>query len=153
MMPHSALVFDNPNSSHDIIMGLDLLHPLGIDPSPSTQTVQWQEHIIPFKPHGYYNITSNMLDSLAILASPNKADETSDMFNLNINICYNCPGPILESKYEKVDVKEVAEQQTHLTESQRQDLTNLLSKYTKLFSGQLGKYEGHKVHLELELNA
>ena len=39
MMPHSALVFDNPNSSHDIIMGLDLLHPLGIDPSPSTQTV------------------------------------------------------------------------------------------------------------------
>ena len=40
-MPHSALVFNNPNLSHDIIMGLDLLHPLGIDPSPSTQTVQW----------------------------------------------------------------------------------------------------------------
>ena len=94
-----------------------------------------------------------MLDSLAILALPNEADEMSDMFYLNIDICYDCPGPTLESKYEKVDVKEVAEQQTHLTELQRQDLTNLLSKYTKLFSGQLGKYEGHKVHLELELNA
>ena len=94
-----------------------------------------------------------MLDLLAILASPNEADEMSDMFNLNIDVCYDCPGPILESKYEKVDVKEVAKQQTHLTESQRQDLTNLLSKYTKLFSGQLGKYEGHKVHLELEPNA
>ena len=39
MTPHLALVFDNPNLSHDIIMGLDLLCPLGIDPSPSTQKV------------------------------------------------------------------------------------------------------------------
>ena len=89
-MPHSALVFDNPNLSHDIIMGLDLLCPLGIDPSPSTQTVRWQEHIILFKPRGYYNIASNMLDSLAILALPNEANEMSDMFDLNINVCYDC---------------------------------------------------------------
>jgi hypothetical protein len=60
---------------------------------------------------------------------------------------------ILESLYEQCNPKQVAEQQTHLTPPQRQDLAALLSEFPKLFSGQLGCYPNHKVHLELTENA
>jgi hypothetical protein len=60
---------------------------------------------------------------------------------------------IKSSLYEEQDPHFVAQQQKHLTPSQRQDLTVLLSKYPKLFSGKLGKYPHCKVHLELREDA
>jgi hypothetical protein len=47
---------------------------------------------------------------------------------------------ILHSKYDAVDTTTVVKQQKHLSQSQKEDLTKLLSKYSKLFSGKLGKY-------------
>jgi len=41
----------------------------------------------------------------------------------------------------------------HLTKDQQKDLAELLGQFTKLFSGKLGKYEGKKVHLEVEKDA
>jgi len=58
--------------------------------------------------------------------------------------------PILEAKYEKVDISSVVEQQEHLTKSQRQDLTRVLQKHMKLFDGTLGKYPKKKFHIEVE---
>ena len=57
---------------------------------------------------------------------------------------------ILESKYEEVDPVQVAREQKHLTNGQQDDLAQLFRKYKHLFSGELGKYEGKKVHLEVE---
>ena len=59
---------------------------------------------------------------------------------------------ILEAKYQKVDVKQVAKNQKHLTVGQRDQLTALLRTYTKLFSGELGLYPHRKLHLELVEN-
>jgi hypothetical protein len=56
---------------------------------------------------------------------------------------------ILESKYDKVSTDEVAQQQEHLSQRQRQQLASLLSEFTMLFSGKLGCYPHAKVHLEL----
>ena len=47
---------------------------------------------------------------------------------------------ILDAKYERVDIDDVIKSLSHLTESQKEDLRNLLSRHTKLFDGTLGGY-------------
>jgi hypothetical protein len=44
-------------------------------------------------------------------------------------------------------------QQRHLSDAQQSDLAHVLSRYKKLFSGQLGCYPHRKVHLELKADA
>jgi hypothetical protein len=56
---------------------------------------------------------------------------------------------IKESKYKKVNIKDVAEKQTHLTKEQCTDLFTIFLKRTNLFSGKLGKYPHKKMDLEL----
>jgi hypothetical protein len=53
---------------------------------------------------------------------------------------------IKSSLYEQHDPHHVAEQQT----SQRQELTQLLVCFPKLFSGKLGCFPNKQVHLELQ---
>ena len=60
---------------------------------------------------------------------------------------------IMDSKYEATDTQEVAQQQKHLSTEQQQALQTVLSKRTKLFSGNLGKYTGQKMHLSLQPGA
>ena len=55
--------------------------------------------------------------------------------------------------HKEYDPSEVAKEQTHLTKQQQEELSESLKKYGKLFSGQLGKYEGTKVHLEVHKDA
>ena len=61
--------------------------------------------------------------------------------------------PILDAKYEETSAAEVAAKQTHLTDSQKADLEKLLSKYSKLFDGSLGKYPHKEFHIEVEEKA
>ena len=60
---------------------------------------------------------------------------------------------ILEANYQKIEVRQVADNQKHLTNKQGDQLPGLLSTYTKLFSGKLGLYPHRKLHLELAENA
>ena len=60
---------------------------------------------------------------------------------------------ILEAKYEKVDIEDVAKQQKHLTITQQQELQKVLQKYNKLFNGTLGLYPHQKVHIQIEEGA
>ena len=71
-------------------------------------------------------------------------DETEDSFSVQKGT-----KEILESKYEKVDTEQVAEQQQHLPQRQRDQLSSILGQFTHLFSGKLGKFPNYKVHLEL----
>lgn len=57
---------------------------------------------------------------------------------------------MLQANYKEADPVQVAKEQIHLTKEQQKDLAKLLSKYKRLFSGELGKYEDKKVHLEIE---
>ena len=52
----------------------------------------------------------------------------------------NYASKILDAKYDKVDVRDIAQEQAHLTAIQRNDLERLLKKHEKLFSGKLGLY-------------
>lgn len=59
---------------------------------------------------------------------------------------------ILDVKYEAVTA-EVAKQQKHLSQDQRNDLQWILEKYTAVFDGKLGLYPHEQIHLELLPNS
>jgi len=60
---------------------------------------------------------------------------------------------ILDAKYEKVYVRQVATDQKHLTLSQQRDLEEVLAKYAKLFDGTLGVYPHKKFHIDIKEDA
>jgi hypothetical protein len=134
---------DNNESSYDLIIGMDLMQTLGIDIHNSTKTVVWNTLRVLFKTHDYFtsgNFQAHLLDAMARSEDPIE------------NTGYKSK-TIKRSLYEARDPHAVAEQQKHLTPSQRQDLADLLSCYPKLFSGKLGKYPHWLVHLELKPDA
>jgi hypothetical protein len=142
-----AYVYDHLDSPYDVVIGLDVLVPLGINISCTTKTIQWMDHIVSWKPKDYFN------DS--ILTDPVACQ--THCFYLNNEIdqdTFNCfDNALLESKYEAVDTRLVAQQQLHLDSQKQNDLTEILSHYKQLFNGKLGCFKGPKVHLELTADA
>jgi hypothetical protein len=58
---------------------------------------------------------------------------------------------ILQSKYEPSNIRQITQGQKQLTPSQRDELEEILLKFPKLFSrGGLGKFNGEKIHLNLD---
>jgi hypothetical protein len=58
---------------------------------------------------------------------------------------------ILQSKYEPSNIQQIAQGQKQLTPSQRDELLEeILLKFPTLFSGGLGKFNGEKIHLDLD---
>ena len=146
--PLSAYVFDKANSPYDLIMGLDVLVPLGIDLSCSTQQVTWMQLVIPFRPRSYFD-DSLLQDPIAHLSHCLAIDQfdTVDLFSSAVVT------PLLSSKYEQADTTDIAAQQKHLSKGQQLQLATLLAKYQKLFSGNLDCFPDYQVHLELNSNA
>ena len=56
---------------------------------------------------------------------------------------------ILERKYDKVTAKDVAAEQHHMSDKQKQLFENTLRKYEILFDGKLGHYPNEKFHIDL----
>ena len=150
---YKAYVF-NKSSPYDIILGLDIMVPLGIDVSCTTQTVTWNGTKVPWKPRTYFQ-DSLLQDASAAEAHclflPSSFD--NDMEQL-LDDCFFAM-PIKESLYETVSTQDVLDKQSHLTTSQIADLSKVLNNYQRLFNGdlvttgKLGKFNGPKVHLEL----
>jgi hypothetical protein len=147
----SAYVFNQPDSPYDLIFGLDLLVPLGIDISCLTQTMIWLDEGIPWKPKSYFD-DANLADSVSYETHcffVNSSDDFDEWIESHSTTTVN----IKESKYGKVDTDYAAKQQIHLTPEQQVDLAEVLKDYTPLFNGKLGCYPGYKVHLELNADA
>ena len=130
----------NHDSKLDIILGNDFLIAVGINCNGADQTITWLDNSVPYKPRTYFSDDQQMYIDFLDSLSPNDNNDLDNEINAT---------QILEAKYQKVDVQEVAQKQTHLTQSQREDLAALLSKYTKLFNGELGLYPHRKLHLDL----
>ena len=60
---------------------------------------------------------------------------------------------ILDAFYEQIDIEDVCKMQTHLTTEQQQQLLQVLKKYSKVFSNDLGCYPHKQFHIELEPGA
>ena len=124
-------------------MGNDFLSQVGLKPDPVTKTINWFDHAIPWKQYSDLpKVKFCIMQSLLL-----EAEEQNDL--LESHVIQKGPVQITESKYTKVDPDFVAAQQTHLSPTQQAELAALLRKFPKLFSGELGKYLGKKVHLDL----
>jgi len=60
---------------------------------------------------------------------------------------------ILDAKCDKADIEKICEEQAELNERQRAQLAVLLREYEVLFDGQLGRWHGQEVKLELQEGA
>ena len=133
---HHAYVFNTP-CKYDLILGRDFLGPAGINLDFLSHTMQWCNRTVSMKKPSFTN--AQMYD-----------DSFEQFYWKEID---SFTSEILQADYKSVDTGEVAREQTHLTKDQQKDLTKLLSEFKQLFSGKLGKYEGKKVHLEVEKDA
>ena len=60
---------------------------------------------------------------------------------------------IKSSAHEKADVRKVAQNCNHLSQTQRNDLENLLCKCERPFDGKLKEHSGDRIHLQLNDDA
>ncbi len=132
---------------YDVILGTDVLTPVGLDVHTSTQTIRWGDLSVPWRTHDSFSERSFKLtvkDMLGRLVSESEVDSFSTQLGTK---------EILAAKYERADTIEVAKQQQHLTLEQQEQLSEVLQRYSTLFSGKLGCYPGRKVHLDYDTAA
>ena len=138
MIPNANVrMFDIPHSRYDIIVGRDILgHGFILD--HARNVITW--------------------DGLSI-----SMHETSTSTSTSTTVTTNfiCPHTALtvyaassqlklQAKYEHSLPKDVVQTCTHLSESQQSDLLHLLTKFSKLFSGKLGRYVHKKISIHLK---
>ncbi len=56
---------------------------------------------------------------------------------------------ILDAKYSPCDINAYVAEQTHLSDTEKHMLLNLMKKYEELFDGTLGEWKGEPYHIEL----
>ena len=141
-----ALVFEG-KCRYDIILGADFLEKTGIDIKYSTKEMEWYGLTIPLRHANdlFQEDYDQMMETFLVQTEDEEFGE--DWLEAYV------ANPILDAKYEETSAAEVAAKQTHLTDSQKADLERLLSKYSKLFDGSLGKYPHKEFHIELEEKA
>ena len=120
-------------NQYDMIIGRDLLSELGITLNFKDHTIQWDDIEIPMKPE---DATSK--EHFHIADSPTLDSATERIKH------------ILDAKYEAANLKEIAENCTHLNKSKQQSLQTLLEKYDLLFDGSLGTWTGEPYNIELK---
>lgn len=134
----SCTVFDAP-CAYDAILGRDfLLRAGGIDVCFSTQSIKWMGATIPMR-------ARNSLQEPAS-RDAHYLDQLTDEFSSPLFDSYTSIRP---TEYKEEDLKQLLEEQMHLTKEQREDLGTLWSEFTQLFNGKLGLYPHRQLDLEL----
>ena len=121
---------------YDMIVGRDLLEPLGIDIKYSSKAIEWDGISIPMKGQEASRKDSyHVEDSEKVIQSTERIKK------------------ILDAKYEPANLDKVVESHTHLTEEEQKPLRALLEKYKMLFDGTLGTWRNEQYNIELRPDA
>ena len=121
VIEHKAHVAEDLGK-YDIIVGGDLLKAIGMDIKYSTMTISWGSTEVPMKPIDATSNVFTMNDSKSIQQATSRLTE------------------ILDAKYEAADLSALVSQMSHLSNSEKEQLLNLLNKFQDLFDGTLGKW-------------
>ena len=122
---------------YDMIIGRDLLQALGLSINFNDLTLQWDDAIIPMK-----DTSCTINNSYYIKEEGTTVDDATE-----------CIKKILDAKYEKANLHQVAKDQSHLDKYEQEKLLRLLKKYENLFDGTLGRWTGPVYDIELKPGA
>ena len=122
--------------AYDMIIGRDILSGLGIKFDYSDMTMEWDGSSIPMK-----DSEANEHEAFHV-QEPEALAEAMERIKR-----------ILDAKYEKADLNEVAENSDHLNEKQKVKLRGLLFEFKELFDGSLGRWEMDDYNVELRSDA
>ena len=123
---------------YDMIIGLDLMSELGLIINCRKNVIDWEDIQIPMTSKGTRFTERKQLKALLLSTEEpvSTASEKSRLIN------------ILDAKYEKANLDDLAEQSKNLNDNQQKALRNLLGKYEDLFDGTLGDFDTEPVKLE-----
>ena len=122
--------------AHDMIIGRDILQGLGIKFDFTDLTIEWDGAVIPMRD------SDSMSCEAFYIHEPEAVEAETDRIR-----------GILDAKYEKADLAEVAAQATHLSKAEQDRLHKFLKKYEDLFDGTLGKWNMGAYEIELKPDA
>ena len=121
--------------AYDMIIGREMMRNLGIDIRCSDDMIHWDESKIPFK-----DMTSDSLAETYHIDDPDSIESSLD----------DVKRRILDNDYTVADLRQVVENQTHLTPDERKELEALLKEYEDLFDGTLGRWTQPDYHIQLK---
>jgi Aspartyl protease len=122
--------------AYDMIIGRDIMNFLGINIQFSDSTVHWENASMQFKP------VDAMIDTDYHIAESMAVEDTTEQIR-----------KILDAKYQATNLEKVCLAQSHLKYQQQRKLFDLLSKFSNLFNGTLGKWNQDPIKLELKEGA
>jgi hypothetical protein len=131
---YKARVFET-SCHYNMIIGHDMLRAMGLIVDFKDNFMTWDDVIITMK-------TYAKKPPLPIDSITNEDDLITTDEGLSSNI--------LQSTYVPSNIRQIAQGQKQLTPSQRNELEEILLKFPKHFSGGCGKFNGKKIHLNLD---
>ena len=126
--------FNSPNSRYDVIVGRDLLS-LGFILNHAANTISWDGLTVPM-----HNVQS----------SSNKITTSFSCTHSATAVYTNQSPSIMHAKYDRTSPDEVVRKCTHLQVPEQNKLLNILNKFSRLFSGKLGRYVHKKFSIHLK---
>ena len=126
-------------SQYDMIMGCDLMAELGLQLDFKERVMTWDSSTAPMKSHSMITSNPEFTEYLENLELSYQVQELYDRMD-----------KILDADYHKADLNKVTEEAIHLTPEEQKQLNFLLKRYEHLFDGQLGKWKGKPIDIELK---
>ena len=120
---------------YDMIIGRDMLEELGLTIDFSKQECVWDDASVPMK-------SIDATAETSFHSQDVKEDEAMQRIN-----------KILDAKYAPANPKDVVNEQSHLSQTEKQQLLELLEEFKELFDGSLGKWNGEPYDIELKPGA
>ena len=119
---------------------------LGMEISFATKTVTWEGNIIPMRDFNKLRkLNISKMEMKAIIQESSEPVVTQQATDRIIKI--------LDAKYEKANLRVVANGAKHLTSIEREKLYKLLIKYKEIFDGSLGVWKTDEVNFEMKDDA
>lgn len=133
-------------SNYDLILGKDFQQEFGIDILNSSLTLRWEGIEVPMRDFGELRQRKTaQARGTSYLLYTAEAGSVGELQNRATRI--------LDAYYVKADLKQVVNNQTHLSLEEQVELSLLLHKYEHLFDGTLGVWKGSGVSFELKKDA
>ena len=118
---------DSTNALYDMIIGMDLIHELGLIIDFNKNSIIWEETEVPMKARGFLQDHNNINQLYEMAVEPSVLQEAEQRQTT-----------ILDADYSAVDIVQLISTYDHLNVEQRTLLCDLFFKHRTLFQGGLG---------------